>query len=202
MTRTETPWGPWEPAPLADVATLFSSVGVPWWVAGGHAIELAVGYSFREHSDLDVLLLRRDQRVVQLLLPAWEWWAADPPGTLRPWEPGEILSAEVHDVWCRPGPSEPWQIQIMLDEAEGRDWISRRCAQVRRPIDLLGTRSPEGVPYLAPEVQLYYKAHQPRPKDEEDFRAALPALDARQREWLVTAIIRAYGDLPWCENLR
>jgi hypothetical protein len=120
----------------------------------------------------------------------------------RPWEPGEILSAEVHDIWCRPGPSEPWQMQIMFDEAEGRDWISRRCAQVRRPIDLLGRHSPEGVPYLAPEVQLFYKAHQPRPKDEEDFRAALPALDAGQRQWLATAITRAYGDLPWCDNLR
>ncbi|WP_439145738.1 nucleotidyltransferase domain-containing protein [Streptomyces canus] len=61
MTRIETPWGPWEPAALADVATLFSSVEVPWWVAGGYAIELAVGYSFRDHSDLDVLSLRRDQ---------------------------------------------------------------------------------------------------------------------------------------------
>lgn len=141
MTRTETPWGPWEPAALADVAALLSSVEVPWWVAGGHAIELAVGYSFRDHSDVDVLLLRRDQRVVQGLLPTWEWWAADPPGTLRPWQPGETLSADVHDIWCRPGPSEPWRIQIMLDEAEGQDCISRRCAQVRRPIDLLGRTS-------------------------------------------------------------
>ncbi|MER5927643.1 nucleotidyltransferase domain-containing protein [Streptomyces mirabilis] len=202
MTRTETPWGPWEPAVLDDVATLFSSVDVPWWVAGGYAIELAVGYSFRDHSDVDVLLLRRDQQVVQQLLPAWEWWPADPPGTLRPWQPGETLSADVHDIWCRPGPSEPWRIQIMLDEAEGQDWISRRCALVRLPIDLLGRNSHEGVPYLAPEVQLFYKARQPRPKDEEDFRAALPALDAGQRQWLATAITLAYGDRPWCEKLQ
>ncbi|MFJ8785292.1 nucleotidyltransferase domain-containing protein [Streptomyces sp. NPDC102476] len=202
MKRTETPWGPWEPAALDDVATLFSSVEVPWWVAGGYAIELAVGYSFREHSDLDVLMLRRDQQVVQQLLPAWDWWAADPPGTLRPWQPGETLSADVHDIWCRPGPSEPWRIQIMLDEAEGQEWMSRRCAQVRRPIHLLGRNSHEGVPYLAPEVQLFYKARQPRPKDEKDFRAALPALDASQRRWLATAITQAYGDHPWCEKLQ
>lgn len=202
VTRTETPWCPWEPVALADVATLFSSVEVPWWVAGGYAIELAVGYSFRDHSDVDVLLLRRDQLVAQQLLPAWEWWAADPPGTLRPWQPGETLSAAVHDIWCRPGPSEPWRIQIMLDEAEGQDWISRRCAQVRRPIDLLGWNSPEGAPYLSPEVQLFNKAHQPRPKDEEDFRAVLPALDASQRQWLATAIAQAYGDRPWRAKLR
>lgn len=194
--------GPWEPATLADAARLFSSAKAPWWVAGGYAIELAVGYSFREHSDIDVLLLRRDQRVVQEVMPTWEWWAADPPGTLRPWQPGEILSAGVHDIWCRPGRSEPWQIQIMLDEAEGQDWISRRCAQVRRPINLLGRHSTEGVPYLAPEVQLFYKAHQPRPKDEEDFGAALPTLDVGQRQWLAAAIAQAYGDHPWGEHLR
>jgi hypothetical protein len=152
--------------------------------------------------DVDVLLLRRDQRVVQQLLPAWEWWAAEPPGTLRPWEPGETLPADVHDIWCRPGPSEPWRIQIMLDEAEGTDWISRRCSQVRRPIYLLGRNSPEGVPYLAPEVQLFHKAHHPRPKDEEDYRAALPTLDASQRQWLATAIAQAYGDRPWRAQLR
>ncbi|MFJ4199538.1 nucleotidyltransferase domain-containing protein [Streptomyces sviceus] len=202
MTRAETPWGPWEPAGLADVAALFSSVEVHWWVAGGYAIELAVGYSFREHGDIDVQLLRRDQRVVQEVLPTWEWWAADPPGTLRPWQAGEILPNGVHDIWCRPGPSDPWRIQFMLDEAESRDWISRRCAQVRRPIDLLGRHSAEGVPCLAPEVQLFYKASQPRPKDEEDFQAVLPALDAGQREWLAAAITQAYGARPWCEQLR
>ncbi|MCZ4103592.1 MULTISPECIES: nucleotidyltransferase domain-containing protein [Streptomyces] len=202
MNRTETSWGPWEPATLADVAALFSSAKVPWWIAGGYAIELAVGYTFREHSDIDVLLLRRDQGIVQTLMPTWEWWAADPPGTLRPWRPGEPLSNEVHDVWCRPGPADPWRIQIMLDEAEGQDWVSRRCERIRRRITRIGTRSVEGVPYLTPEVQLFYKAHAPRPKDEEDFGAALPVLDTGQRQWLADAITQTYGDHPWVQHLR
>ncbi|MEV6646704.1 hypothetical protein [Amycolatopsis sp. NPDC051371] len=51
----------WEPAPLSEVVELFSAVRAPWWIAGGYAIELAVGRAFREHADVDVLLLRRDQ---------------------------------------------------------------------------------------------------------------------------------------------
>lgn len=35
--------GPWEPASVAETAALFRGCGVPWWVAGGHAIELACG---------------------------------------------------------------------------------------------------------------------------------------------------------------
>ncbi|RCV54591.1 nucleotidyltransferase domain-containing protein [Marinitenerispora sediminis] len=201
MRRTDTAWGPWEPAVPSDVAALFSAARVPWWIAGGHAIALAVGHVFREHGDIDVLLLRRDQLAVQRLLPTWEWWAADPPGTLRPWAAGETLPAGVHDVWCRPGPAQPWRIQILLDEADGREWVSRRDPRVRRPLDRLGAVSPEGVPYLRPEVQLFYKAQRPRPKDEQDLAAALPVLGSGQRRWLAGAISLAYGDHPWTGRL-
>ncbi|WP_232836957.1 nucleotidyltransferase domain-containing protein [Lentzea terrae] len=60
MSLTELPWDPLRPA---EVAGLFT--GVQWWVAGGYAIELAVGRPLRPHSDIDVLLLRRDQLAVQ-----------------------------------------------------------------------------------------------------------------------------------------
>ncbi|WP_440102113.1 nucleotidyltransferase domain-containing protein [Streptosporangium sp. H16] len=60
MPRTETPWGPWEPAPLAEVVELFRGLGTPWWIAGGYAIELEVGHAYREHADIDVDLLRHD----------------------------------------------------------------------------------------------------------------------------------------------
>jgi hypothetical protein len=180
---------------------MFAVLPVPWWVAGGHAIELAVGRRFREHADIDVLLLRRDQSAVQEALVEWEWWAADPPGVLRPWRPGERLPVGVHDIWCRAGPVAPWRIQIMLDEVEGEDWVSRRNPRLRRPISSLGRIAADGTPYLAPEVQLFYKAKAPRAKDEADFAAALPVLDAAQRQWLSAAIIDTYGAHPWQRGL-
>jgi hypothetical protein len=201
MTRRETPWGPWDPAPLSAVAKLFSTLRSPWWIAGGYAIELAVGRSFRDHWDIDVLLLRRDQLSAQRALPEWEWWAADPPGVLRPWAAGEILPETVHDIWCRPGRAEPWRIQLMLDESDGDEWISRRDSRVRRPVDLLGLVSPEGVPYLAPEVQLFYKAKRPRAKDEQDFAQTLPTLDGGRRRWLARTITLVYGYHPWTGRL-
>jgi hypothetical protein len=116
------PYGRWEPAPPGEVASIFAKTPCPWWVAGGYAIELAVGRPIREHGDIDVMVLRRDQLHVQRVLDGWEWWAADPPGTLRPWARGEALPVGVHDVWCRPGPAGPWRIQVMLDESDGGDW--------------------------------------------------------------------------------
>jgi hypothetical protein len=179
------------------VVSIFSAAGVPWWIAGGYAIELAAGHPVREHEDIDVLLLRPDQLAVQDLLSSWQWHAADPPGVLRPWQRGELLPAQVHDIWCRPGAAEPWQIQVMLDEADGGDWVSRGGVQLRRPASQIGAVSAGGVPYLRPEIQLFYKAHGLRPKDELDFSAVIGTLDDDQRRWLSGAIGLAYGEHPW-----
>ena len=209
MTRTETPWGPWEPATPQEVARLFAPLSlltprVPWWIAGGYAIELAVGRSLREHGDVDVLLLRPDQLAAQRVLDGWDLWAADPPGTLRPWLRGEILPPSVHDIWCRPTPSSPWRIQLMLDSADGADWVSRRSPAsgvIRRPVSSIGSVSPDGIAFLAPEIQLFYKAQSPRPKDEQDFAFALPHLSPGQRRWLADALAAAYGPHPWSARL-
>ena len=196
--RTETPWGVWEPATLAEAAELFSGCDAPWWVAGGYAIELAAGRVLREHADVDVLLLRRDQVVAQEVLSGWEWWAADPPGALRPWAAGETLPVDVHDVWCRPAGDRSWRIQLMLDESSmSGDWVSRRNPEIRRPLALIGDVSESGVPYLLPEIQLFYKAKDPRPKDNADFAAIRPLLTGAQWSWLCEAINTTYGDHPW-----
>ena len=193
VPRTDTPWGPWEPATPAEVAQIFNRSQARWWIAGGYAIELAAGRPVREHEDIDVLLLRSDQLAVQQALAGWQWHAADPPGTLRPWHPGEQLPASVHDIWCRPGAQQPWRIQVMLDESCELDWISRRDRRVRRPVASIGSVTAEGIPYLVPEIQLFYKAMNPRPKDEIDFAVMLPMLSQAQRQWLGEALRLAYG---------
>jgi hypothetical protein len=194
--------GPWEPLSRDEVMSVFSVAEIPWWIAGGHAIELAVGRAFRAHDDIDVLVLRPHHRVVQDVLPSWEWWAADPPGRLRPWRRGETLPAAVHDIWCRPGPAMPWKIQVMIDEADGDEWVSRRDSRIRRPADRIGAVSATGIPYLVPEVQLFYKAKGARPKDEQDFAEVIGLLDAGQLRWLADAIAQAYGDHPWSVRIR
>lgn len=109
----------------------------------------------------------------------------------------------MHDIWCRPGPAEPWRIQLMLDDTEGDDWVFRRDPRIRLPLDRLGRLTADGVPYLCPEVQLLYKAGAPRPKDEEDFAEALPVLDADQCAWLAGAIALAEdAGHPWAVRLR
>ncbi|MEU1307796.1 amino acid transporter [Streptomyces cinnamoneus] len=193
----------WEKLSLSEVAALLGNGDFPWWVAGGHAIELAVGRKFRSHGDLDILILRRDQHLVREVLSGWDLHVADPPGTgeLRPWNHEEFLGLPLNGLWCRRSPSTPWSFELMLDEAEGDVWFSRRDSRVHCPIDRVGCVTSDGIPYLTPEVQLFYKAKAHREKDEIDFNAVLPLLDGNQRAWLRGALNLSYPVHPWRDRL-
>lgn len=184
---------PWQPLSPRQIMTTLSAAPFSWWIAGGHAIEHFVGRPLRAHGDMDVLLLRADRGAARAVLEEWDCWAADPPGKLRHWAIDEELPAHVSDVWCRETRQGPWRFQLMLDDGDRRDWRSRRCADVTKPVVELAMRDDGGIPYLAAEVQLFYKAKAPRPKDELDFAAALPLMSDAQKSWLRDAIAMAYG---------
>jgi hypothetical protein len=197
------PWQPWSPQ---EVAQFFAPLTVPWWIAGGWAIDLFLGRQTREHEDIDVQILRRDQQVIRALFGAWDVQAALPPPRdeawpFRSWDLDEPLDAEIHDVWCRPEPTQPWALQLMIADTQDDSWLFRRMLAIRRPIDRIGCVSGEGIPYLTPEIQLLYKAKGLRPKDEADFARVLPALDQDRRQWLRNALTEAHPHHPWLERL-
>jgi hypothetical protein len=68
------PFGPWEPAQPPEAAAIFAAMPCQWWIAGGFAIELAIGRPVRDHADIDVLVLRPDHLRIQQALHGWEWW--------------------------------------------------------------------------------------------------------------------------------
>lgn len=183
----------WQAMTPAEVAALLRGAPFRWWIAGGHAIEHALGHSLRAHGDIDVLILRRDQMAARDFLAAWDCHVADPPGSLRPWPPGENLRHGVHDVWVRRDPQDKWRLQLMLDEADGERWRSRRDARITRPLSELGAPGAGGTAFLVPEIQLYYKAARPLPKDQQDFEAMLPRLSPAQKVWLSRAIATSWG---------
>jgi Aminoglycoside-2''-adenylyltransferase len=196
-------WLPWSPQ---DVARFFAPLSVPWWIAGGWAIDLFLGRQTREHEDIDVQILRRDQQAVRALFGSWDMQAALPPPRdeswpFRPWRLDEELDADTHDVWCRPTPTQPWALQLMLADAHDDSWRFRRAPTIERPVATIGCVTGEGIPYLAPEIQLLYKAKNLRPKDEVDFALALPALDQERRRWLRDALAEAHPHHAWLKRL-
>jgi hypothetical protein len=192
----------WRPLTPDAVAGLFADAAFPWWIAGGIALELAVGREVRNHSDIDVLILRPHHLDARRLLANWDCWVADPSGSLRPWSVDTKLEGRVHDVWCREERNGDWRLQLMLDETDGDVWISRRDGAIQAPMRSLTRMTAGGIPYLAPHVQLYYKAKGLREKDEIDFKAVMEAGVAMDREWLRHAIAHSYGtEHPWLQLL-
>lgn len=206
MAHETNPFGPWHPWQPEEVASFFSPLTVPWWIAGGWALDLFLGEQTREHEDIDVQILRRDQQEVRTIFGTWDVQGAD-PGVLpaawpfRKWEAGQLLSPSVHDIWCRPNQTEPWVIQLMVVDAIEDQWLFRRDSRIRRPLATVGRRTPDGIPYLAPELQLLYKAKTPRPKDEEDFARVLPALDGQSRHWLAQSLALVHPGHAWLADL-
>ncbi len=165
--------GPWAPLLPQQAGALLRPLRCPWWIAGGWAIDLFIGRQTRDHEDCDVELLRRDQMEVQWCLVGWDLHIAA-NGVLRPWPPGVWLSDEIHSIWCRPTPDAPWALQVMFAEARDEHWVYRRLPTITRPLGEVGLRTPDELPFLAPEMQLLYKSKAPRPKDEADFAMVHP----------------------------
>lgn len=89
----------------------------------------------------------------------------------------------------------------MLVETEGNAWFSRHDQRVRgRRDDLIADYG--GLPCLRIAVQLFYKAHARRPKDEQDFAAYFPLLETTARTWLADRLRILYGNgHPWMTRL-
>ena len=193
--------GVWTPLEPDAAAELLADAAFPWWVAGGWALDLYLGRVTRAHADLDVGLLRRDLPAACAVLRGWEIWIAQ-DGKLCALGDPEALEPEAHCLWCRTGSEAAWTLELLVEEGDRSRWVYRRDRRIARPLADTVRRTPAGVPYLAPEVQLLFKAKTPRPRDEADFEELLPHLDRPSRSWLAGALECAHAGHPWIERLR
>jgi len=181
----------WGPLPVDEVARLFKDLGIPWWIAGGWALDLYLGKVGREHIDTDVLILRNDQLVVQEHLSDWKLFKTKQPG-LAPWPNGEYLNQPVNSIWVRQDDDSPWSFEIMLMNTEQDRWVYRRLPSIRGRISDMGLSTDSGIPYIAPEIQLLYKSGTKRDKDRFDLERTLPHLPADKITWLLECLRQQY----------
>ena len=127
----------WEPTSPAQIRQLLADLTIPWWIAGGWAIDLFVGRQTRSHGDMDVEILRRDQLIMQRYLAQWDLYKTNQPG-LKPWLEGEYLGRGVNQFWCNPELTRAKQtikeLQTALHTAEARisDTEARAIAAEQR----------------------------------------------------------------------
>jgi hypothetical protein len=194
---------------LLEVAEALGNLRAPFYFAGGWAIDLHLGRVTREHHDIDALVMRRDHLLLHKALRGFSQKKIIPHpdgmppnrGTIVEWPAGERLELPVHQVNAfRAGESE-LAFQVMLAESRGSDWIFRRNPDVSMPISKMGFHPLWGLPYLAPEIVLLFKAKHLEARDRVDFDHAIPALSVDARRWLRDAIEKTHPGHEWLKVL-
>jgi hypothetical protein len=193
---------------LLEVAEALGNLRAPFYFAGGWAIDLHLGRVTREHHDIDALVMRRDHLLLHKALKQFSLKKIIPHpdgmpnrGMIVEWPPGERLELPVHQVNAyRAGESEP-AFQVFLAESSDGEWIFRRNANIRMAISKMGFHPLWGLPYLAPEIVLLFKAKHLEARDRVDFDHAIPALSADARRWLRDAIEKTHPGHEWLKVL-
>ena len=146
---------PWARVTPHDVHRLLSGLSIRWWIAGGWALDVQ---GKRQHSDIDVAVLRTEHEALRRDLADWDLRVAH-HGALRPWHRGAVGPPE-NAVWARPSQNVPWHIDFKIEIVEGEEWAYRRDPAIRRPVAQLGVLV-DGIPFLAPDVARLYKTGMP-----------------------------------------
>ncbi|MYW63057.1 hypothetical protein GTY65_03035 [Streptomyces sp. SID8379] len=186
----------WRPE---QVAERLDGVGVPWCVAAGWALDLFRGERSRPHGDLEIAVPTAGFPEVR---DRFAEYAFDAVGSGLVWpRAGADVLAATHQTWARDPASGQFLFDVFREPHDGGTWICRRDVRLRLPYDAIVERTPDGVPYLIPEIVLLFKAKAARPKDRADFEGVLPLLDATRREVLGEWLGLAHPGHPWLERL-
>jgi hypothetical protein len=184
-------WDSWEPAVLAG---RLEGVGVPWYVAGGWAVDLHLGGRRREHEDLEIGVPEAHFDAIADRFGELEFHVAG-GGEVVPVNPAAM--AEHHQTWAWDPAAGRWRFDVFREPHENHVWISRRDPRLRRPYANLIRHDRNRIPYLSPEVVLLFKAKHRRPKDEDDYAALAPVLTVAERAWLDDALDMVHPGHPW-----
>jgi aminoglycoside-2''-adenylyltransferase len=195
VIRTKDPF-----APVMEVAASLSDFAHPWWIAGGWAIDLFLGRVTRNHEDVDVGILRRDQGDLRAHLEDWIFEKVQ-EGRREPCQNGEWLSPPIHELHARLPSDPPRDIEFLLNEAEADDWVFRRDARIRRPLSKASFVTRSGIPCLDPAIVLLFKAKTPVAKDLADFDRTASHLGSGRRLWLRHALETCHPGHPWIAKL-
>lgn len=190
----------WQPLTIDHVQDRFAQFDVDWWIAGGHAIDLFVGWVTRPHADIDVEMFRTDREILFEVFAGWELFTVSHGGLMR-WNRGANIAPHVFGVWGRPSVGAPWAIEVMLADGDRTCWRFRRDPDISLSGEQLLRTSHNGTPYCTPEVQMLYKSKMARPKDDVDMARVLHRMTSSQRQWLQDAIVRSDPCHPWIELL-
>jgi GrpB-like predicted nucleotidyltransferase (UPF0157 family) len=202
--------------PVLEVAKIMASYRGEWMISSGWALDEWLGEFSRTHHDIDIVIWRDEQSELKrfLLENGWDAQVVVEEGKYKPWTeidaPLELPISQVH-ARKRSGDAHDLRstqfLDFLISERTATDWWWRGDPSITLPLENIRLNSSLGIPILAPEISLFFKARAVmREKDELDFGHALPKLEAAGREWLKRSLTRkletlGLNDHPWLARL-
>jgi len=182
-----------------EIAQRLAGISTPWYVAAGWALDLFRGVQTRAHGDIEIAIPAAGFPEVRRRFPGYVF---DAVGSGRIWEDAapEVLAA-VHQTWVRDPATGNYLLDVFREPHDGDTWICRRDESIRLPYSDIVHHTRNGIPYLAPELVLLFKAKHARRKDQADFEGAVPHMTSAQRETLAELLARVHPGHPWIAGL-
>lgn len=190
-------------APLSAVVEELRTLPAPWYIASGWALDLFLGQPSRCHHDVDVVIARADQLLLQQHLADRGWQFVTPlNGRLEPWPRHMHLEWPRHQVHAHRAGAF---IDFLFTDIVNGVWRYRREPSILQSLERIVLQTADGVPFLAPEAVLLFKSKNTstldRSKDQVDFERVCPHLTVPQRAWLRWALLVTVPQHPWLEQL-
>jgi hypothetical protein len=186
----------WRPG---QVARRLAGITAPWCVAAGWALDLFRGTQTREHGDIEIAVPAASFPEVRNCFPGY---AFDAVSSGRIWEnAAPAVLAATHQTWLRDPATGNYLLDVFREPHDGATWICRRDETIRLPYSEVINYAANGIPYLAPELVLLFKARHARPKDQADFDTTIPYLTPAQRATLAELLARAHPGHRWLASL-
>jgi hypothetical protein len=189
----------WTPDQAADA---LEGVSAPWAVAGGWALDLWLGAQTREHGDLEIAVPTAFFSEIQARLEALglKLFTND-EGEVIALGPGAAPAGRGFQTWVADPAVNRWRMDVFSEPGDAQTWIYRRTGELSAPRAWASGRTPAGIPYVAPQIVLLFKAKAMRDKDQADFALVAPLLSPEARTWLAAALRTIKPDCPWIDQL-
>ena len=204
---------------LEELKNFMAGGGFRWAVCGGFALDLFLDRNIRTHGDLDICVFEKDRETIKryALDKGWRVYEFRGQGKVRPLD-ATMASDAGRNMMCvkdgcdivkfypcedegllyhrffHTGMKKFCYLEFLFNRKDDEYLVLNREKGLQRALSKAILHR-DGIPYLAPEIALLYKAvNAGHPDYQLDYRQTYPHLNDDQKQWFVQGMNLQYPD--------